>query len=78
MDYDGTCTVCGSEKGKTFETEGPKKESDTLCYICSAWFLVECQRRTGFGRQIVVVMAEPTDGLEPGFIIGREDPEPIN
>jgi hypothetical protein len=75
MDYDGTCTVCGSEKGKFMESQ---KMSDTLCNICGGWFLVECQRRTGFGRQIVVVMEKPDDGLEPGVVIGKPDPEPVN
>ena len=71
-----TCTVCGSDKARLHETK--TGEADTLCYICAGWFLVECQRRTGFGQQIIVVMAEPEEGLEPGFIIGDKDPEPIN
>jgi hypothetical protein len=69
------CTVCGSEKAKTFNERGQK---DTLCYICSAWFVVECQRRTGFGNTIVVVM-EPKDDGEAVPVIGRKkDMEPIN
>jgi hypothetical protein len=75
MDYDGTCNVCGSEKGKFFKS---RDQADTLCFVCSGWFLIECQRRTGFGRQIVVIMEEPDDGLEPGVVIGKPDPEPVN
>jgi hypothetical protein len=68
------CTVCGSEKATTVE-KGDQK--DTLCYICSGWFLVECQRRTGFGNTIVVVM-EPNDDGEMVPVIGRKKVEIIN
>ena len=69
------CTVCGTDHAKEYTAK--TGEGDTLCYPCSCWFLVECQRRTGFGDTIVIVQA-PEDA-EPEFVLGRKKSmEPVN
>ena len=69
-----TCTVCGSDKAKTHEARGQK---DTICYICSCWFITEAQRRTGFGDTIVIVRAPEEAG--PEYVVGRKKSmEPVN
>lgn len=70
-----TCTICGSDKGKPVAVG--TEDADCLCYVCSGWFLVECQRRTGFGNTIVVVV-EPKDGGEGTPTIGKKKVEFIN
>jgi hypothetical protein len=68
------CTVCGSDKATTVEKDDQK---DTLCYVCSGWFLVECMRRTGFGNTVVIVAAPEEE--EPQFVVGRKNSmEPVN
>ena len=69
-----TCTICGSDNANTY---GERGQRDTLCYVCSCWFLVECQRRTGFGDTIVIVQAP--EEAEPEFVLGRKKSmEPVN
>ena len=71
-----TCTICGSDKGKEV-SDSAKRSRDVLCYVCSCWFLVECQRRTGFGDTIVIVQAPEEAG--PEFVLGRKKSmEPVN
>ena len=68
------CSVCGCDNGKQFDERGQR---DILCYVCSCYFLVECQRRTGFGDTIVIVRAP--DDAEPEFVLGRKkSTEPVN
>ena len=71
-----TCTICGSDKGKEV-SDSAKRSRDVLCYVCSCWFLTECQRRTGFGNTIVVMVEPENEEAYP--VIGRKkNMEPVN